>query len=67
MFKLKDLRQKTLAELQKLLIDSRQELTKLRLTIASGKNKNQQVITVQRKLIARILTLIRENELKGGV
>lgn len=61
---LRELRQKSKSELQKILKDRREKLRALRFDLASGKIKNVREIRIVKKNIARILTLIREKELK---
>ncbi|MFN3301543.1 MAG: 50S ribosomal protein L29 [Patescibacteria group bacterium] len=63
--KIKELRQKTKEELQKLLIEEREKLRLLRFDIALKKSKNVREIRKTKKNIARILTLLKEIELKN--
>lgn len=60
--KAKDLRQKDVAELRKLLLEQRQELISLRQKAASGAIDSPAKIREIRKNIARILTIIAEKE-----
>jgi large subunit ribosomal protein L29 len=55
-----ELRQKSKAELQKLLQDNRERLRQLRFDLAAGKVKNVREIRRTKKEIARILTIINE-------
>ncbi|MDI6591658.1 MAG: 50S ribosomal protein L29 [Patescibacteria group bacterium] len=57
--KIRELRQKSKPELQKMLQDWREKLRKLRFDLASGKVKNVREIREVKKDIARILTLLR--------
>ncbi|TSC74785.1 MAG: hypothetical protein G01um101430_779 [Parcubacteria group bacterium Gr01-1014_30] len=57
--KISELRQKTKAELQKLLSDNREKLRQLRFDLASGKIKNVREIRKTKKEIAQILTLMK--------
>lgn len=54
-----ELRKKTKAELEKLLIDRREKLCQLRFDLAAGKLKNVREIRQIKKDIARILTLLK--------
>jgi len=56
--KIKELKQKTEAELQKLLQESREKLRELRFKIALKQFKKVMEIKNVKKLIARILTLL---------
>ena len=58
----KDLRQKDVAELRKLLLEQRQELISLRQKAASGAIDSPAKIREIRKNIARIMTIIAEKE-----
>ena len=60
--KAKDLRQKDVAELRKLLLEQRQELISLRQKAASGAIDSPAKIREIRKNIARIMTIIAEKE-----
>ena len=60
--KAKDLRQKDVAELRKLLLEQRQELVSLRQKAASGAIDSPAKIREIRKNIARIMTIIAEKE-----
>ena len=61
MKKIKELREKNENELKKLLIEKREETRKLRFDIASKQIKNNRGLRSAKKDIARILTLIGEN------
>lgn len=62
MMKTKDLRQKTTEELKKTLAEKQEGLLNLRFEIANRKLKDFSQVEKNRKLIARILTIIRERE-----
>jgi large subunit ribosomal protein L29 len=57
-----ELRQKSKAELQKILQDNHEKLRSLRFDLSSGKVKNVREIRKIKKDIARILTLLRNYE-----
>jgi large subunit ribosomal protein L29 len=61
---IKDIKNKGIEELRKILEESRVELRKLRFNFASGKTKNVKEIKNLKKRIAQILTIIKE---KGKV
>jgi len=56
----KELYQKEISELQKLLEENREKLRKLRFDLASGKLKNVRGIRKLKKDIAQILTILKE-------
>lgn len=58
--KIVELRQKTKAELGKLLTDNREKLRQLRFDLAAGKVKNVREIRQIKKDIARLLTLLKQ-------
>ncbi|MCD6528361.1 50S ribosomal protein L29 [bacterium] len=58
--KIKELRQKSKKELEKLLEEKREKLRSLRFDLVSGKVKNIREIRETKKDIARILTLLHE-------
>lgn len=58
---LEELKNKSLPELQKNLVDYRERLRKLRFDLAQGKVKNIREIKDIKKIIARILTIINQN------
>jgi len=58
--KIKELQQKSRAELQHILIESREKLRQLRFDLASGKVKNVREIRKIRKDIAQILTILKQ-------
>jgi large subunit ribosomal protein L29 len=61
--KVKELRELTDAELGKKLIDSKDELFKLRFQMATGQLDNPMKLQEVRRKIARVKTIIREREL----
>jgi len=58
--KAKKLREKSISELQKLLVDHQEKLLKARFDLASGKLKNVREIQKLKKEIARILTILKQ-------
>jgi len=58
-----NLEELTLEELEKSLLDSKQELRKLRFASVTSKLDNPKKIKELKKLVARILTLMRQDEL----
>ena len=62
--KASELRKKTEKELQKLLIENREKIRKLRFDLASGKVKNVRESREARKVVARILTILNEKKKK---
>ncbi len=60
MVKAKELRLKPEEELNQLLSESQKKLRELRFNLASGKVKNVRTIRVLKKNIARILTILNE-------
>ncbi len=59
--KIRELREKSKMELQKLLIENREKLRQLKFDLASGKVKNVRVIRGLKKDIARVLTCLEED------
>ena len=62
MAKIKELREKNVEELKKLLTEKKEIVRKLRFEIASKQIKNVKDLKNNRKEIARILTLINESK-----
>lgn len=62
-----ELREKTLNELNQLLVDLKTELFNLRFQLATGELDNPMRIKAVKKDIARIKTVLRERELKINV
>jgi len=60
--KIRELRQKSDKELKETLISLRDKLRELRFNLVGGKVKNIREIHQTKKTIARILTLLKENE-----
>ncbi len=63
--KLKDIRQASPAELQNQLQDLKKELFNLRFQHATNQLDNPMKIAEVKKAIARVKTVIRENEIKA--
>lgn len=57
--KFQELKSKPVAELQKMLAESRQQLRELKFKTASGQLKNVREIRIVRQTIARVLMLLR--------
>jgi large subunit ribosomal protein L29 len=64
---IKDFKELNLAELNKKLVDLKDELYKLRFQLAINQLENPMRITAVKKDIARVKTLIREIEIKDSV
>ena len=60
-----ELRAKSTEELKQLLVELKEKLMKLRFKNAFGQLDNPMEIRNTKKQIARILTILRERELKG--
>ena len=60
---LQELQQKSVQDLRELLAETRQELRELRFKASEGQLKRIHKISVARKTIARILTILRQSEL----
>ena len=58
--KIKELRQKTKKELELLLVSNRDRLQKLKFDLFSKKLKNTNELSLVRREIAALLTLLRE-------
>jgi large subunit ribosomal protein L29 len=65
--KIKELRQKKVADLHKLLKSNREELRALRFSISSEQEKNVRKMRDVRKNIAKILTLLNNENNKKEV
>lgn len=61
---IRELREKTLAELGKMLKEKQSGLVKLRMEIATQKIKNIRVLARTRDDLARIMTVINQKELE---
>jgi large subunit ribosomal protein L29 len=64
--KANEVREMTAAELQNKLTGLKEELFNLRFQVATGQLDNPMRIRDVRKNIARIMTVMREQELKAG-
>jgi large subunit ribosomal protein L29 len=64
--KTSELRQKTNNDLKTLLEDKQRALATLNFDLASGKVKNIKEVRQGRREIARIMTILRELEIKGA-
>ncbi len=58
----KELKEKTIEELKKILVENRENLFKLKQEIFNRKLKKVSEVKKTRRLIARILTVIQEKE-----
>ena len=61
--KVKDIRELTTEEINKKIVDSKQELFNLRFQQATGSLEKPSRINELRKLVARMKTILREREL----
>jgi ribosomal protein L29 len=59
----KDLRAKSIKELQKLAYEKRLEHAKKKMDITAGKEKNLKAASSLRNEVVRILTVVREKEI----
>lgn len=57
---LKEIKNKTAEELEKLVKETKAQLSKLKLEALSGKNKNKRLGKSLRKEIAQVLTIINQ-------
>ena len=64
--KASELREKTMSELQNELTDLKSELFKLRFQLATNQLDNPMRIREVKRSIARVKTVIRQNELKNA-
>jgi large subunit ribosomal protein L29 len=62
----KEIREKTVAELDKLLTDLKEELFKLRFQDAINQLENPMRISAVKKDIARVKTVLREKEIQNS-
>jgi ribosomal protein L29 len=60
--KIKELKEKEIGELEKLLAEKREAVRKARFDVATKQVKNSREARNERKDIARILTLIKEKK-----
>lgn len=63
--KIKELRELTTEELNKKIIDSKEELLKLRMKQATGNLENPARMHELKKDVARCKTILREREIEG--
>ena len=63
--KAKELREKNMEELKKLMAEKEENVRRLRFDIAAKQVKNTRELRNDKRDIARILTLINENEKHG--
>jgi len=66
MTKMHELRELNLDELEHRLVETKDELFKLRFQVATGKQDNSARLGQVRKDIARIATLLREREIEAA-
>jgi len=59
--KIKELREKNIEELKKMLAEKREKTRQIRFDIAAKQVKNNREIRAEKRDIARILTLIKES------
>lgn len=60
--KIKEIREKNIEELKKLLAEKREEVRKLRFDIASKQAKNNRKLRNDKKEIAKILTVLNNKK-----
>lgn len=65
--KFKELKQKTEAELQKMLVELRDKLRDMRFKVSQRQLKKVRDIRKTKRTIARILTLLKERETGGEI
>jgi large subunit ribosomal protein L29 len=63
--KASEIREKSQSELQKELGELKSELFKLRFQLATNQLENPMKLKVVKKSIARVMTIMREREIKG--
>ena len=63
--KINELRKLTTEEINKKIVDSKEELLKLRMKQATGTLENSARIHELRKDVARLKTILREREIEG--
>lgn len=64
--KIKEVREMTVEELQSKLVSLKEELFNLRFQLATGQLDNPMRVRDVRKSIARVKTVLHEQELKAG-
>lgn len=57
---IKELHTKTIEELRKMLIDEELQITQLKIDLRTGKLKNTNAVKMEKKDVARILTVLGE-------
>ncbi len=67
LMKANDLREKTVSELNSMLVDLKTELFNLRFQLATGQLDNPIRIKFVKRDIARVKTVLREHELKVSI
>jgi large subunit ribosomal protein L29 len=65
--KANEMKEKTVSELNAMLVDLKTELFNLRFQLATGQLDNTSRIKVVKKDIARVKTVLRENELNVSI
>jgi len=63
----KDLRIKSIKELEKILKEKRKDFEKIRMEKGAGRVKNTHLLTLKRKEIAAILTIITEKRFQEAM
>ena len=63
--KTKDIRELTTEEINKKIVESKEEILKLRFKQATGSLENPARIHELRKFVARLKTVLREREIEG--
>ena len=63
--KVKDIREMTTEQINKTIVDTKQELFNLRFQQATGTLEKPARIHELRKLVARLKTILREREIQG--
>lgn len=59
--KIKELREKNIEELKKMLVEKREKARHIRFNIAAKQVKNNRELRAEKRDVARILTLIKES------
>lgn len=59
---LQELQTKEVAELQKLLLEKKTEIARLKLELTTGKHKNVHVLKNARRTLAQIATILRHKQ-----
>lgn len=67
LMKANEMKEKTVSELNAMLVDLKTELFNLRFQLATGQLDNTSRIKVVKKDIARVKTVLRENELNVSI